>query len=140
MKKGKFIMIRFTDDLATHFPMIDQQHKELFDRINSVVSMGAASVNKEETEKTIRLLGDYIIKHFSDEEALQRKYNYPKIEHHRAQHRIYIAEFNRLKAEYAQNGPSANFTLTMNNSIIQWIVRHIKTEDQDLGNYLKKHM
>jgi hemerythrin len=132
-------MITLTSDMATGVTKIDEQHKELVNRINAVVSMGTQSVSKEETQKTINFLGEYIIKHFGDEEALQRQCKYPKYEWHKEQHHIYINEFKKLKEEFSANGPSAKFTVSLNTSLINWIVRHIKTVDVELGRYYKEH-
>jgi len=131
-------MINFTPDLETKVDYIDQQHKELFKRINDVASLGAKSYSKEETDKTINLLGEYIIEHFRDEEELQKKYGYPKYEWHCEQHKLYIDTFNKLKAEYIANGPSANFTLQLNKSIIDWIVKHIRYVDVELGKFINQ--
>jgi len=131
-------MIKFSPDLETKVPKIDEQHKELFKRINDVIAMGAKSVTKEETDKTFKMLGDYITQHFRDEEELQRKSGYPKLDWHRQQHQLYIDSFNKLKKEYDQNGPSAAFTLQLNKSIIDWIVKHIRHVDIELGKFLNE--
>ncbi|MDR1698517.1 MAG: hemerythrin family protein [Prevotellaceae bacterium] len=120
-------------------PKIDAQHKELVDRLNSVTSLGAKSVSKEETKKTLDLLGEYIIKHFGDEEVLQKQSGYPKYEWHKGQHQIYVGEFDKLKKEFDVNGASARFTLDLNNSIVNWIVRHIKTVDVAFGKYYSQN-
>lgn len=130
-----FKIITLTKDMEVGVLKIDTQHKELIDRLNAVTAMGVKSVSKEETQKTLDLLGEYIVKHFSDEEALQRQSGYPKYEWHKGQHQIYIAEFQKLKKEFIANGVSAKFTLDLNNSIINWIVRHIKSVDVEFGKY-----
>ena len=130
--------MNFTPDLLTNVEFIDNQHKELFKRINDVVALGVKSISKEETEKTLNFLSSYIVKHFNDEEALQRQVGYPKNEWHRSQHQFYISECNKLKAEYSANGPSAQFTLLLNKSIIEWIVKHIKNVDVDLGRHINE--
>jgi hemerythrin len=110
---------------------------ELVNRINAVTEMGHKSASKEETQKTIDLLEAYVIKHFGDEEALQRQSNYPQYDYHAKQHQIFIREFRDLKKEFAENGNSPRFTLKLNSSLINWVVRHIKTADVELGKYLK---
>ena len=132
-------MITITKDMEVGVLLIDTQHKELVDRLNAVTSMGVKSVSKEETQKTLDLLGDYIVKHFNDEEALQKQSGYPKYEWHKAQHQQYIGEFQKLKKEFATNGYSAKFTLDLSNSIINWIVRHIKSVDVDFGKHYNSH-
>jgi len=128
-------MITLSKDMETGVAKIDAQHKELIDRLNAVTSMGVKSVSKEETQKTLDLLGEYIVKHFRDEEALQKQSGYLKYEWHKGQHQLYITEFQKLKNEFAANGHSAKFTLDLSNSIINWIVRHIKSVDADFGKY-----
>ena len=129
-------MLTLSKDMETGVSIIDAQHKELIDRVNAVTAMGVKSVSKEETKKTLDLLGDYIIKHFRDEEEVQKRVRYPHFEAHRKQHQFYIGEFKKLKDEFNKNGVSARFTLDLNNSIITWIVRHIKKEDVALGQFL----
>lgn len=131
-------MIKFTPDLETKVKQIDDQHKELFTRINDIVAMGVKSVSKEETDKTFKLLSDYVSKHFRDEELLQFKSGYPKLDWHKEQHKLFINSVNALKAEYDKNGASAVFTLQLNNSIIEWIVKHIKHVDVELGKFLNQ--
>ena len=128
-------MITLTKDMEVGVPKIDAQHKELVDRINAVTSMGTKSVTQEETQKTINFLGDYVIKHFRDEEELHKQANYPKMAEHKQQHAQFIKAFEDLKKEFAQNGASAKFTLELNSSAITWVVRHIKSSDKDFGNF-----
>ncbi len=128
-------MITISKDMEVGVPKIDEQHRELVGRLNAVTSMGAKSVSVEETKKTLELLSDYVIKHFGDEEALQKQLGYPKYEWHRSQHQLYINEIGKLKKEFDANGISAKFTLELNNSIVNWIVRHIKTVDTEFGRY-----
>ena len=130
-------MITMSKDLEVGIAKIDSQHKELIDRLNAVTSMGMKSVSKEETQKTLDLLGNYIIKHFTDEEALQAQSKYPKYEWHKEQHRYYFSEFQKLQNTFTASGHSAKFTLDLSNSIVTWIVRHIKTVDVDMGKHLR---
>ena len=131
-------MISLSKDMETGIAKIDIQHRELVDRINNVTYAGKKTFTKEETQKTLDLLDEYIVKHFRDEEALQQEAGYPKYEWHKEQHQMYINEFKKLKQEFATNGYSPKFTLDLSNSIIGWIVKHIKSADVELGKFLKK--
>ena len=131
-------MIALTKDMEVGVALIDEQHKELVDRINDITSMGLQSASKEEIQKTLDFLGQYVVKHFKDEEALQRKCNYPQYELHRALHNNFIAEFQKLKEEFAANGASVKYTMTLNSLIVSWIVKHIKNVDVLFGNFYKE--
>ncbi|MDR0304692.1 MAG: hemerythrin family protein [Chitinispirillales bacterium] len=128
-------MITLSKDMEIGVKKVDDQHRELIDRINDVSAMGARSVSNEETQKTIDMLGDYIVKHFGDEEGLQMRCGYPKYEWHKGQHKMLINEYQRIKNEFAQFGPSPKFTLDLSKSIIDWVVRHIKSADVEFGRY-----
>ena len=128
-------MIALSKDMETGVDKIDTQHRELVDRINDVLAMGEKSISKEVTKKTLDMLGDYIVKHFNDEEALQKQSGYPKYDLHREQHQFYFNEFQKLKNEFIENGHSMKFTLDLNNSIIGWIVKHIRSVDLEFGKY-----
>jgi len=129
-----------TSDLKTHVAEIDDQHQELFDRINAVATITTTAVMREQAIQTLDFLGAYIDKHFGDEEELQRRYNYPKHTWHKEMHRWYIAEFNSLKNEYDKNGVSVEFVQLLEQSITNWIVRHIGTVDVELGRHINQQI
>jgi hemerythrin len=132
-------MLTLSKDLEVGVLEIDAQHQELINRLNALLSMGQGADSREEPQKTMDLLEEYIVKHFSDEETLQKKNNYPEYESHKKMHQLYIEEFQKLKKEFASSGHSLKFTMDLNNSLINWIVKHIKTADVELGKFLKNN-
>jgi len=130
-------MITLSKDMEVGVAKIDSQHKILIDRINDVTSMGTKSVSKEETQKTLKLLSDYVVKHFTDEEAIHIQSKYPKYDFHKNQHQLFIKELQRIEKEFAENGPSPKFTLDLSHYVIKWIVGHIKSSDVEFGKYYK---
>ena len=130
-------MVTLSKDMEVGVLEIDAQHMELVNRLNALMSMGHDAASNEETQRTLDLLEEYIVKHFADEEELQRKNKYPEYESHKKMHELYIGEFKKLKKEFADNGHSLKFTMDLNNSLINWIVKHIKSADVELGKFLK---
>jgi len=130
-------MIKLSKDMEVGVAEIDSQHLELVNRLNTLTEMGQDAVSKEETKKTLDMVGEYIVKHFADEEELQKKNNYPEYESHKKLHQHYIEEFKKLEKEFETNGSSLKFTMDLNNSLINWIVKHIKSADVELGKFLK---
>ena len=128
-----------TPDLITHVRTIDEQNEELFFRLSALTALWAHSVTREETEKALDLLNNYINKHFADEEALQLLSAYPQYEQHRGLHKSFIAEFQILREEYKRNGFSAMFAFKLNRSIIDWLVKHIRTVDVEFGKFMNKN-
>jgi hemerythrin len=130
-------MLSLSKDMETGVEKIDAQHRELINRINKLVAIGEQSASAEETKKTIDYMADYVVKHFSDEEAIQIKSNYPKYPEHKKKHTYYIEEFAKFKSEFAEKGSSMEFTMKLNNSLITWIVKHIKGDDVEFGKFYK---
>ena len=133
-------MFVLTKDMETGVPKIDEQHKELVNRINAVLTIGAAAASHEEIQKTLDFLEEYVIKHFGEEEALQRQSKYPKYEWHREQHRSFIADYKKLEEEFAANGASAKFNVGVNITILNWVAKHIKTVDVAFGEYYREQV
>ena len=130
--------IILTEDLKTGVAKIDEQHQELIDRINELKTMGAQVFSKEEIQKTLDLLGEYVIKHFADEEQLQNQSNYPKYEMHKELHKNFVKEFLKMQEEFASNGSSLKFSLELTQVVINWLIKHIKMADVEFGRYYKE--
>jgi len=128
-------MMELSKDLLVGVKKIDEQHQELINRINTVTSMGLKAASKEEIQKTLDLLSEYVIEHFRDEEALQMQSGYPKLEEHKLMHKAYLARLDELKKDFASNGPSPRFSLSLSESVISWIVKHIKFADASFGRF-----
>ena len=119
---------------------VDSQHMELVNLINGLTLLGGKAASKEETEKAIDFLGDYVVKHFKDEEELQKSSGYPNYNNHAAIHNLFIMEFQKLRNRFFENGPSPLFTLTLNNTVIAWVITHIKGADKEFGDYYVEYM
>jgi len=123
--------------METGVEKIDSQHRELINRINSLLEIEDKAASEEKTQKTIDYLGEYVVKHFSDEEELQVKSNYPNYAEHKKKHALFVEEFTQLEKEFAGKSHSMEFAMKLNNSLITWIVKHIKGDDVEFGKYYK---
>ncbi|MCL1997688.1 MAG: bacteriohemerythrin [Turicibacter sp.] len=131
-------MLQLTDDMKTNVPKIDNQHQELIDLINELVTVNTHLTKTLEVEKTLKFLTNYVVKHFTDEEVLQRQTYYPKYDWHRSQHQEYIKAVNELKEDFKRSGSTPQFSLQIQQTIINWIVKHIKHADVEFGRFLNE--
>lgn len=76
---------------------IDRQHKELFNRINLLVCSMKSAKGKEEMITTLNFLEEYVIRHFNDEEEIQKKNNYPNYEIQHKEHEIFKNNLKELR-------------------------------------------
>jgi len=122
--------VKWTDDLALGIDNIDSQHKGLIDQINALYNSGHAGKGKEAVGEVINFLDRYTTEHFRDEEKLMREHNYPDYEAHVALHAGYLKRFQELKVQFAKEGPTLPFLITVNRTVMLWWVEHIRKADK----------
>ncbi|MDI3280784.1 MAG: bacteriohemerythrin, partial [Bacillota bacterium] len=98
--------MKWTEDLATGVTQIDDQHKELIERVNQLLAACSEGRGKEEVGRTLNFLSDYIVFHFGTEEKYMTQYDYPGYNSHKAQHTGFIKEFTDLKGKFETEGPT----------------------------------
>lgn len=131
--------IEWTKELATDIDEIDNQHKELLKRINTLLDACTQGKGKDEIGKVLKFLDDYIVEHFNAEEAIQRKCaSYPDYQPHKALHDEFRKSFAELKKQFEAEGPGLPLVLRTNRTVVDWLVKHISRIDKELGKFLKK--
>jgi len=130
--------IQWSDNLASGSTDIDTQHKELFQRINSLLAAfekGTAGI--DEVTKTVQYLTDYVVFHFGNEEKYMAKYDYSSSSAHKAQHAQFVKNFLKLKERLMSKGMNAQLAVEMKELCVDWLINHIKYSDRALGMHLK---
>lgn len=128
-------MIQFTEDMKIGVPHIDAQHQELIDLANKTASLCEQNPSEEQMKECLDFLGNYVVKHFGDEEALQIESNYPRYPQHKEIHQEFVGTFQSLYARFEKSGPTEELSRIFNRSVSNWIVTHIKMEDIVFGKH-----
>jgi len=131
---------QLTKSMETGVDKVDEQHRELINKINELIEMGYQAFAKEETAKMIDMLGEYVVQHFADEEELQLQCDYPKYELHRKQHQDFLNEFVARKKDFHEHGTSSKFTLDLIVAVSNWVIKHVKGSDVEFSKHYKKVM
>jgi hemerythrin len=129
--------IEWTSDLATGVNEIDQQHKEIFRRVNRLSEACAEGRGKEEVLKLLLFLGDYVKEHFSAEEKLQVRHAFPGYAQHKSQHTRFMADLSRLSTAFKTEGATLSLVIMTNKTLTAWLVQHITKTDRELAAYLR---
>ncbi len=129
--------IEWTPDLATGVAEIDDQHKELFKRIDKLVEAWKTGLAVEETDKVIKFLAEYVVFHFGNEERYMDKFGYSSTSAHKAQHAQFIKAFEKLKDRFASQGVSPELIQDATQLLVDWLKNHIRYVDKALGLFLK---
>lgn len=134
--------MQWTKDLSVGVEKIDEQHRELFEKINNLVAAVKQSVCKYKIGDVIMFLEDYVVFHFGEEEKYMRQFGYPGYQAHKKQHDKFIENFNELKKELpklegGKNPGSYDLSVETNQVVVDWILDHIAKVDRQLGEFLK---
>jgi len=116
---------------------VDTQHRQLFDLTNSLVISCANGSEKDKTKEALDFLVNYTVQHFSDEEELQKKYNYPGYENHKKLHEDFKINVASLVQRFMENKSVKNLSVDVKTTVLQWLVNHILNEDKKIGEHIK---
>jgi len=131
------VAIRWRQDLEIGIEKIDDQHKELVDSMNNLLEACSAGRAKEEIEKTLAFISDYVVTHFNYEQEYLQKYGYPKYDAHVKLHKFFLQEIEELNKKYEEEGPTLHFIVVFNKKILDWFINHIGKADRDFAEYLR---
>jgi len=129
--------ITWDPTLVLGIPEIDAQHQELFRRLDALLSAIRGGSSRDEVGKTLAFLGDYAVQHFSAEERHMEERFYPGLADHRAEHRIFAAEFRALLAEHHRDGPTPSLIIRVNTQLTSWLRSHVYRTDRALADFLR---
>ncbi|MBF0276342.1 MAG: bacteriohemerythrin [SAR324 cluster bacterium] len=130
--------VKWNDDLTTEVDLIDQQHRELFNRLNQLLDAIRQDLGKRIIVEVIRFLEAYTTTHFHAEEELMQESDYPFYKQHKACHTQFVNELNLLKEKkYDHKVESLHLVLRIRDGLVNWFTHHILQEDQKLASFLK---
>ncbi len=123
-------------DLETGIAQIDDQHRSLFALANHLYETVEGKEERDEmVEDAVYRLADYVVEHFSDEEAMMARCEYPELQVHHWLHEHLTAETLRLVARYMNQEDVLPETLAP--FIADWLRTHIRAEDMRFVEYAR---
>ena len=75
--------IKWSEDLSVGVELIDEQHKEMFNRINRLLRAIGEIGGAEQVVATADFLQDYVVQHFAAEEEQMVLHEYPGLASHK---------------------------------------------------------
>lgn len=134
------MIIESDNALTTGISKIDEQHKELINRFNSILHACNHGKGKEEVKSLLQFLGEYVKSHFATEEELQLRYRYPEYTPHKQEHVGFIRDFNKLQGQFDEEGATLSLGIKTNQALVDWLIRHINGTDKKLAAFLRTTM
>ena len=128
--------IAWTPDRATGVELIDEQHKQLIERMNELDRAVRFSRGVPKIIKTLDFLIEYTDFHFGTEERNMVELDYPQLEYHRGQHAEFVKTLKDLEMDFEEEGATEALAESINTFMFNWLVNHIKTVDVRFGEFL----
>ena len=126
-----------TKDLETGNAIIDNEHRQLLQAVNSLLDACKNGQGRDAVMPTLKFLLDYVDKHFAHEEQLQIKAGYPDFAAHKAFHQSYKAQLKEIASQITEDTLTIANMAKMNNHVAA-LVTHIRIDDKKLGAFLNK--
>lgn len=126
------------DSLNTGIPLIDIQHKTLFDLINYFNSMNDNDLNIEKISFIMESLENYIRYHFTTEEKFFDKCNYDNKAYNLDKFKDILLIFDELKL--LKDETKCFLIRGILNALNLWLNNHILKDDTDYIEQLKNHL
>ncbi|MDR1899118.1 MAG: bacteriohemerythrin [Treponema sp.] len=130
------VIVVWQDSYSVGVPLVDSQHKELINLTNKLHSACRKGQDFSKTVflQTIRGAVDYVGYHFSTEEKMMTRVNYPGYPDHKKQHEDFVRVVVKEVDNFTNGGEFSpeNFVFFLRD----WVLNHIAHTDTKMGQYL----
>ena len=121
-------LIEWNDNLSVNVKEIDSEHKKLIAMINELHSAMGSGKGKDAMGRILGGLAEYTKTHFSYEENLMQKHNYPGYLGHKGQHDALTKQVLDLQGKFQEG--KALVTVEVMNFLKDWLQNHIQNTDK----------
>ncbi len=133
----------FTDKYKTGITLVDDEHRRLFEIIKDTNDVIHAELLHDKYDEIMRLLGElreYTEVHFSDEEQLMERINYPGLDAQKRAHSAFVARLVEIDlAELdAMDDNQQEYLMDLIGFLLGWLSNHILGMDKQIGTYMKE--
>lgn len=140
--ESELTQIGWSDDLETGIDVLDAQHHRYFDLLdNYLVKTTEKSTTPEQIldlAETFNFLRKYAEEHFSTEESIMEKTDYPEFGLHQEEHAYFLHHVQRLYECLKKEGFSPDLAREVHYYTVEWFIEHINLTDVKLVNFLNK--
>ena len=130
--------IKWNDNYLLGNEQVDNQHRKLFELVNSLVDSCDEETATDELRSTLNFLLRYTVQHFEDEETLQIQSNFPEYEEHKKLHENFKITVRDLVQRFIDSNSPEQLRHDVKKILVRWLIHHILEEDKKIGRWLNK--
>jgi hemerythrin len=135
-KGDRMPLITWNPSYSVKIGEIDSQHQKLIAMMNEMNDAMAKGKGKEVLGPIIDGMISYTKAHFSKEEGLFDKYDYPDAPAHKEQHVAFVKKVTEFRENYLKN--QLSLTINVMNFLGDWWVNHICGTDRKYSDFFNK--
>jgi len=125
--------IEWTQELSVNNSPIDAEHQKWISILNNFYVGLQDGQPKERLKILITEMIDYTRFHFANEEKYMESINYPHLEEHKVLHKQYVNQIITFWEKIENN--KLILSLEVTNFLKNWLIAHIKGEDQKYSRF-----
>ena len=128
--------IAWSDSYSVGVPAFDKQHQQLITLINKLHEAMAAGHGNDVMGPLLNHLIEYTQFHFSSEEKLMEKYNYPTLAIHKQEHLKLTKQVIDFRTQF-ETGQS-RISVQVMQFLKEWLIHHILETDKHYGPFFAR--
>ncbi len=127
-RRAPFV-IEWRDGFKINIAQVDEEHRRLFALVKAL--------NLGTVERTLEDLLEYVVTHFTNEQALMEQSGYPAFEQHLKLHE----EFGNYVADFLGSGEAwtEDRVQELRRFLNKWLIGHIMTHDLRFGKWFAEN-
>ena len=126
------------DTMNLNYPPLDDEHKAFLNVVNQAY-LASQVDDFEMMEKVFEKCYDYARNHFSHEEDIMERIQFPDIENHMKSHQVFIHNVSEMRQQF-EVAPSMEdkhrISIKLANFLNVWLLGHILSKDKVLKPFL----
>ncbi|MDD2853797.1 MAG: bacteriohemerythrin [Desulfuromonadaceae bacterium] len=129
------INVEWNESIEIGIPIIDAQHKVLFDLIKTLDGHVHQDSGTEAVANVIEKLIRYAAEHFSAEEKMMLSFRYPDLASHSKLHDLFISRVEGIQGDF-NRGQQVNDSIL--DFLMNWLITHIMGADQEYNRFMSR--
>lgn len=117
-------------------PEVDKEHQAILEQFAILYSLMVEGKGHLFYPKFLTFLKEYVEIHFSHEEALQKKINYPYYKKHALAHVQFKNQVLELLEQQSHKEITNKDLILLNLFVKKWLIHHILVEDKKIKQFL----
>jgi hemerythrin len=128
--------MKWSEQLSVKIELFDNEHKKLIELINKLHDAMYRGEGQNALGSILAELADYTVTHFTHEEEILQKHNFPGFNGHKKQHEDFVGKVADTKKKYEEG--ALMLAIPLVDFLTSWIQNHILKTDSNYSEFLIK--